>query len=54
MEDILILRPPPRELLQAGPPVAVKKALEKFEEKITESVEAAARLAAEFGIDVPS
>ena len=53
MEDMLLLRPPPRELLESGPPVSVKKALERFEAKITESVEAAAALAEELGIPVP-
>ena len=53
MEDMLLLRPPPRELLESGPPVSVQKALERFEAKITESVEAAAALAEELGIPVP-
>ena len=50
MDDMLILRPPPRDLLEGGPPAAVRKALERFEEKIASSVDAAAMLAAEMGI----
>ena len=53
MDDMLILRPPPRDLLERGPPVAVRKALERFEEKIASSVDAAAILAAEMGIPPP-
>ena len=30
MGDMLLLRPPPRELLEAGPPADVKAALEQF------------------------
>ena len=53
MEDMLLLRPPPRALLEAGPPENVKRALERFEQKITESNEAAAALATRMGIAVP-
>ena len=37
MADLLLLRPPPRELLEAGPPADVKAALEQFESKIADS-----------------
>ena len=50
MEDMLLLRPPPRELLEGGPPKSVKQALERFETKRLESTDAAARLAADMGI----
>ena len=53
MEDMLLLRPPPRELLEAGPPASVLKALRRFEQKIGESIEAAAQLANSMGIPVP-
>ena len=53
MEDMLLLRPPPRELLQRGPPPHIQKALLAFEAKIADSVEAAAALAASMGIAVP-
>ena len=53
MADMLLLRPPPRALLEAGPPASVKKALARFEAKIAESTEAAAALAAEFGMSLP-
>lgn len=54
IEDMLLLRPPPRELLEAGPPPSVRTALERFEHKIGSSIEAAELLAASMGIRVPS
>ena len=53
MEDMLLLRPPPRDLLEAGPPPSVKRALERFEERIAASVQAATDLADRFGIRLP-
>ena len=53
MEDMLLLRPPPRDLLEAGPPPRVKCALERFEERIAASVQAATDLADRFGIRLP-
>ena len=50
MEDMLLLRPPPRELLEAGPPAHVRRALERFEQKIADSTEAAAELAKVMGM----
>ena len=54
LEDMLLLRPPPRELLERGPPPSVRAALERFEARIAESTEAAAALAASMGLLVPS
>ena len=34
MDDMLLLRPPPREVLQKGPPPSVLKALQKFDERM--------------------
>ena len=51
--DMLLLRPPPRELLERGPPPAVQKALDLFDEKIAESVAAAEKLAVELGFQLP-
>ena len=53
MEDMLLLRPPPRELLEAGPPHSVRQALARFNERIAASEEAALQLAAEIGIVLP-
>ncbi len=53
MEDMLLLRPPPRDLLEGGPPPSVQKALARFEEKIAESTKTAAALAASMGLGVP-
>ena len=53
MADMLLLRPPPRELLEAGPPAEVKAALLQFEAKIACSTEAAAALAESMGMTVP-
>ena len=54
MEDMLLLRPPPREFLERGPPASVRKGLECLERKIAESTEAAATLCAEMGLPVPA
>ena len=48
-----MLCPPPRDLLVAGPPPSVKRALERFEERIAASVQAATDLADRFGIRLP-
>ena len=53
MEDMLLLRPPPRKLLEAGPPPSVKRALERFDATIATSVQAATELAGAFGIPLP-
>ena len=37
MADMLLLRPPPRRLLERGPPPSVRKALVVFERKIGDS-----------------
>ena len=40
MDDMLLLRPPPRELLERGPPPSVVKALKQFDERMaTEALE---------------
>ena len=54
LEDMLLLRPPPRELVERGSPPAVQAALESFEARIAESVEAAAALAADMGLVLPA
>ena len=54
MSDMLLLRPPPRRLLEKGPPPSVMKALAAFERKIGDSVAAAEALAAEFGFPLPA
>jgi hypothetical protein len=53
MEDMLLLRPPPRELLEGGPPTEVKEALKKFQAKIAASTDAATYLAKSMGMAVP-
>ena len=52
--DILLLRPPPRAVLEAGPPVSVRKALEVFETKIAESTVASEVLATAMGLTLPA
>ena len=54
LEDMLLLRPPPRELLGRGPPPTVKAALESFETRVVESAEAVAALAADMGLVLPA
>ncbi len=54
MSDMLLLRPPPRELLERGPPESIAKALEQFAQQITTSGARAEELAATFGFRLPS
>ena len=54
MNDILVLRPPPRALLEGGPPASIRQALQRFESRCGESTDAAVRLAAEMGILIPA
>ena len=54
MNDILVLRPPPRALLEGGPPASIRQALQRFESRSVESTDAAARLAAEMSILMPA
>ena len=51
---MLLLRPPPRELLERGPPLSVREALRRFERVEAKTVADALRKAQEFGIDVPT
>ena len=53
MEDMLLLRPPPRELLERGPPAAILRALERFIRLEWESVAEAAELCNSFGFALP-
>ena len=54
MEDMLLLRPPPRQLLERGPPSSVREALRRFERVEGETVDDALRKARAFGISVPT
>ena len=54
MEDMLLLRPPPRQLLEAGPPADVLAALAEFETKVADSTAAAVLLANTFGMHLPA
>ena len=53
MQDLLLLRPPPRKLLEQGPPVSVRKALARFEAQIAVSKAAAEQVAMEIGMRLP-
>ena len=53
LEDLLLLRPPPRELLERGPPPHLRAALASFEKRIGDSREAAAALAEQMDIVLP-
>ena len=53
MRNLLLLRPPPRELLEKGPPPNVRGALQLFAEKITESTRMAESWASDCGMSVP-
>ena len=54
MDDMLLLRPPPRSLLERGPPSSVREALRRFEKVEAETVADAIRKAEEYGISLPS
>ena len=54
MEDMLLLRPPPRTLLERGPPTAVREAMRRFEKVEEETVADAIRKAMDFNINLPS
>ena len=53
MSDMLLLRPPPRELLERGPPASVRAALRRFAEKERTTVAEAVQLAERYGITLP-
>ena len=53
MEDMLLLRPPPRWLLERGPPKAIAKALKRFNKRERLTVERAVALAREYKIWLP-
>jgi len=53
MDDMLLLRPPPRALLENGPPAEVRAALAQFDEQVAFSTAAAALLAQGFGMRLP-
>ena len=53
MEDMLLLRPPPRQLLERGPPASVRTALQRFDEIEVATIADAIRLSADFNISLP-
>ena len=53
MSDMLLIRPPPRSLLEAGPPAHVRAQLQKFDERVRDTRKQAEERAAKFGFDVP-
>ena len=53
MDDMLLIRPPPRELLERGPPVSVRDALKRFESTELDTVAEAVLLAQRLGITLP-
>ena len=53
MKDLLLLRPPPKDLLDKGPPQSIVSALQQFEANRLASVAEAEELALRMGIQVP-
>ena len=53
MEDMLLVRPPPRWLLERGPPASARAALQRFERVERDTVADAAVLAERLGIALP-
>ena len=53
MSDMLLLRPPPRELLERGPPAGVSQALARFSSRRADCVRQAEILAERLGFQLP-
>ena len=54
MSDMLLLRPPPRELLERGPPANVREQIDIFARRIEKSNLQAAELAEQLGFELPA
>ena len=54
VDDLLLLRPPPRELLERGPPPSVRDQLAAFDKKIATSTRLAEELARGFCFNLPA
>ena len=54
MSDLLLLRPPPREILERGPPENVKNQLKIFKKRIAASSKKAEAAPGRFGFDIPA
>ena len=54
MQDLLLLRPPPKELLEKGPPASIVSALQQFEAKRLRSAAEAEAFALNVGIKLPT
>ena len=54
MEDMLLLRPPARKLLEKGPPAALREALRRFERVENKTVAKAELLAINSGLTLPA
>ena len=53
MEDMMLLRPPPRKLLERGPPASIREAIRRFVKTEQDTVADAILLAQRFGIQLP-
>ena len=53
MDDMLLIRPPPRGLLERGPPASVRDALNRFDSTERDTIADAVLLAQRFGITLP-
>ena len=53
MEDMLLIRPPPRKLLERGPPPSVREALKRCESTERDTIAAAVVLAQRLGFLLP-
>ena len=54
MANMLLVRPPPRELLERGPPASVRSALQRFERAERDTAAGTFVLAERFGIALPN
>ena len=53
MANMLLVRPPPREILERGPPVSVRTALQRLERTEQDTIADAVLVAERFGIALP-
>ena len=53
MEDMLLLKPPPRTLVERGPPASVRRALQRFDTVEKATIAEAIKLAEKLQIPLP-
>ena len=54
MSDLLLLRPPPRSLLEGGPPASIREQLKQFDQRRQICKARALEIAEQLGFPIPS